>query len=75
MPFNPQANYIGGQLLAQGIGNLGQGIGGGLSTAFEQYQKAIKEHEGDQAIIDYALKTGRITPEQHTAYLEGNRSR
>ena len=65
---------MGGQLLASGIGKLGEGISGGISTGFEQARKAQEEQSANQLIIDYAIKNNLITPEQHTQYLNGSAS-
>lgn len=49
MPFNPQATYIGGQLLGQGIQSLGQGIGG----AIQQYQNISDQATQSDALMTY----------------------
>jgi hypothetical protein len=49
MPFNPQATYIGGQLLAQGIQSAGQSIGG----AIQQYQNILDEATKSDAQMNY----------------------
>jgi hypothetical protein len=75
MPFNVSpSSYIGGQLLASGIGNLGEGLAKGIGTGWESYQRAKEEQSANDIIIDYAVKNNLITPEEHTKYLEGSKS-
>jgi hypothetical protein len=49
MPFNPQATYIGGQLLGQGIASLGQGIGGTI----QGYQDIADRANQSDALMNY----------------------
>lgn len=67
MPFTGD-NYSGG--IGRGISGLGEGF----ARMISENQKAKKEHAGDQAVIDYAVKHQMLTPEEHTKYLNGSRS-
>ena len=49
MAFNPQATYIGGQLLGQGLANLGQGIGGTIKG----YQDIADQAAQSDALMTY----------------------
>jgi hypothetical protein len=49
MPFNPQATYMGGQLLGQGLANLGQGIGGTI----QGYQDIADRANQSDALMNY----------------------
>jgi hypothetical protein len=70
MPFNAGGQtYIGGQLLASGLGNLGQGIGGGIIQALDEQRK--KQQLTDQIMLQ-ALQTGHATPEQYLEYSKKN---
>lgn len=70
MPFNAGGQtYIGGQLLAQGLGNFGQGIGGGIMQALEEQRK--KQQFTDQIMLQ-ALESGHATPEQYLEYSKKN---
>jgi hypothetical protein len=49
LPFNPQATYVGGQLLGQGLANLGQGIGGTI----QGYQDIADKANQSDALMNY----------------------
>src|SRR4029077_8790291 len=70
MPFNAGGQtYIGGQLLAQGLGDFGKGIGGGIMEALEEQRK--KQQFTDQIMLQ-ALQSGHATPEQYLEYTKKN---
>jgi hypothetical protein len=54
--------------LFQGLSVAGENI----AKAIEEAKKAQDEQAGNQIIIDHALANGRITPEEHTKYLQGS---
>jgi|SRR5215475_210629 len=45
MPFNPQATYIGGQLIGQGLSNFGQNLGEALQQYHREHQQQIAADE------------------------------
>jgi hypothetical protein len=69
MPFNPQATYIGGQLLAQGIGQAGQSIG----QALQQYEEDKAKVGMADMVMEYAKnQPGAISPEALQRYHQAN---
>jgi hypothetical protein len=52
MPFNyNMGQYVGGQLIAAGLSNLGQGLGGGLANALQGYhQEHMQQIQADALI-------------------------
>ena len=69
MPFTVNVGpYQGGQFLAQGLGNLGQGIGQGI----QEYNKAQQEQAANDMIVDFAVKNNMLPIEERTKYTQGN---
>jgi len=65
MPYNPGQTYIGGQLIAGGLQNLGQGI----QSAVEEIHKNQQLDAYNDYIAQQALNSQRITHEQYDKYL------
>src|SRR5262245_1911350 len=58
MPFRVNVGpYVGGQLLASGISQLGQGIGSGIKNAIEMYNEEKESDATSNVIYDRYLKT------------------
>jgi hypothetical protein len=70
MPFNAGGQtYQGGALLAQGLGNFGQGIGAGILGQIEEQRK--KDQFADQIMLQ-ALENGYATPDDWLKYSQSN---
>src|SRR5438105_624184 len=52
MSFAPAVSPIGGQLLAQGIGEAGKSIGSGLMQALQKYEEDKKQREFNTGLLD-----------------------
>lgn len=69
MPFNPQATYIGGQLIGQGIQSAGASIG----DALKQYEEDKAKVGMADMVMDYAkTQPGAISPEALQRYHQAN---
>jgi hypothetical protein len=69
MPFNPQATYIGGQLLAQGISSAGQSLG----QALQQYEEDKAKVGMADMVMEYAKnQPGAVSPEALQRYHQAN---
>lgn len=71
MPFTVNVGpYQGGSYLASGLSNLGSGI----ADAIKEMRQAQQDEAADNLIIQHAMKTGQISPEQYTQFLNGSRT-
>src|SRR5256885_1359103 len=72
MPFNSGGQtYQGGSFLAQGIGNLGEGIASGI----QQLQQAQQNEAADNVLLSFALQSGQITPQQFAEFKDMPRTK
>jgi len=60
--------------MAQGLNNLGSGIGEGIAKAISESKKMEEEQGADQVILNFAKQQGMVTPEIETEYMKGSHS-
>jgi len=73
MPFTVNVGpYVGGQLMAQGLSNLGQGVGEGIAAIGADIKKAQEEQGADQVLLNFYQKNGMVTPEIMNDYIRGS---
>jgi hypothetical protein len=76
MPFTVNVGpYVGGELMARGLAQAGQNLGQGILAGYMGIQEAQKQEQADELILQHALQSGQIKPEQYAEFKDMSRTK